>query len=278
MLPTRVPLALSPEPAIPAPSPGGSFEGLNNYDNILGGIGFQVLPPDVNGDVGPNHYVEFVNSVMRVYDKNGNPLSNPFPLSQLFASGMPNSPCATNNDGDPIVLYDQFADRWFLSQFYIQAAKNNTGPSHHCIAISKTGNPLGEYYLYDFEWPDFPAGSGTHIFMDYPHHAIWPNAYWMTAHEFCPSAYCAQAVVALERNKMLVGDHTAQMIYFGKRAQPPSGVDMTQIGGMLAADIEGPTPIPNIGGQPAPGIFLDWIADEHGAPADAINVYKLRLF
>jgi hypothetical protein len=63
MLPTRVPLALSPRPAIPAPSPGGSFEGLNNYDNIIGSVGRQVVPPDVNGDVGPNHYVEFVNLV-----------------------------------------------------------------------------------------------------------------------------------------------------------------------------------------------------------------------
>jgi uncharacterized repeat protein (TIGR02543 family) len=283
MLLTRVPLALSPKSAIPAPPPGGSFEGLNNYDNILGGAGRQVVPPDVNGDVGPNHYVEFVNLVMRVYDKNGNPLSAPFPLSALFASAGFSGPCATANNGDPIVLYDQFADRWFLSQFYIEDAWNNTGPSHHCIAISKTGDPLGEYYLYDFVWPDFPAGSGTHIFMDYPHHAIWPNAYWMTAHEFdpigtqCPFGYCAQAVVALERNKMLVGDPTAQMIYFGKMAQPPSGVDLTQVGGVLAADIEGPTPIPNIAGQPAPGIFLEWIADEYGAPADAINVYKFIL-
>jgi uncharacterized repeat protein (TIGR02543 family) len=102
----------------------------------------------------------------------------------------------------------------------------------------------------------------------------------MTAHEFdligtqCPFGYCAQAVVALERNKMLVGDPTAQMVYFGKMAQPPSGVDLRRVGGVLAADIEGPTPIPDIAGQPAPGIFLEWIADEWGAPADAINVYK----
>jgi hypothetical protein len=134
--------------------------------------------------------------------------------------------------------------------------------------------------VYEFIWPDFPAGSGTHIFMDYPHHAVWwPDTYWMTAHEFdrtltqCPFVYCAQAVVALERNKMLVGDPTAQMVYFGVMAQPPSGVDLTQVGGVLAADIEGPLPIP-LGGTPAPGIFLEWIADEFGAPTDAINVYK----
>jgi hypothetical protein len=280
--PVPRPPASSPQPAVPAPPPGGSFEGLNNYDNVLGGL-FQVLPPDVNGDVGPNHYVEFVNLVMKVYSKGGTPLSPPFPLSAIFASAGFSGPCATANNGDPIVLYDQFADRWFLSQFYVNDAINNTGPSRHCIAISQTGNPLGAYYVYEFIWPDFPAGSGTHIFMDYPHHAVWwPDTYWMTAHEFditgtqCPFVYCAQAVVALERNKMLVGDPTAQMVYFGVMAQPPSGVDLTQVGGVLAADIEGPLPIP-LGSAPAPGIFLEWIADEYGAPTDAINVYKFTI-
>jgi hypothetical protein len=130
--------------------------------------------------------------------------------------------------------------------------------------------------VYEFVWPDFPPGSGTHVFMDYPHHAIWPDAYWMTAHEFdligtqCPSGYCAQAVAALERTRMLVGDAGARMIYFGIRAAPPSGVDLTQAGGLLAADLEGPTPPP----PGTPGIFLEFVADEYGAPQDALNVYQ----
>lgn len=263
-------------PAIPVPPPALSFEGLNNYDNVVGGIGDQVLPPDVNGDVGPSHYVEFVNLVLRVYARNGTPLSNPFPLSAIFASAGFSGPCASANDGDPIVLYDQLADRWFLSQFYIEDAYYNTGPSRHCVAVSQTGDPLGPYYVYEFVWPDFPPGSGTHVFMDYPHHAIWPDAYWMTAHEFdlygtkCPSGYCAQAVAALERTRMLVGDAGARMIYFGIRAAPPSGVDLTQAGGLLAADLEGPTPPP----PGTPGIFLEFVADEYGAPQDALNVYQ----
>ncbi|HXF69291.1 MAG TPA: hypothetical protein VNK89_05760 [Thermoflexus sp.] len=273
--------ASSVQPAVAAPPPSGSFEGLNNYDNILGGIGFQVLPPDVNGDVGLNHYVEFVNLVMRIYSKSGMPLSPPFPLSAIFASAGFTGPCASFDDGDPIVLYDQFADRWFLSQFYVTDAVNNTGPSRHCVAISQTGDPLGAYYVYEFIWPDFPPNpDNAHIFMDYPHHAVWaPDTYWMTAHEFdvtgtqCPFIYCAQAVAALERNKMLVGDPTASMVYFGIMAAPPSGVDLTNVGGVLAADIEGPYPI-LLGSQPAPGIFLEWIADEYGSPTDALNVYK----
>ncbi len=56
-------------PAIPGTL--ANFEGLSNQDNfnIFGG---RVNPPDPNGDVGPNHYVEMINLVFGVYDKTGN--------------------------------------------------------------------------------------------------------------------------------------------------------------------------------------------------------------
>ena len=50
-----------------------TFEGLSNLDNFdLFGDRFN--PPDPNGDVGPNHYVEMVNLAFAVYDKQGNML------------------------------------------------------------------------------------------------------------------------------------------------------------------------------------------------------------
>jgi len=33
------------------------------------------LPPDTDGDVGPNHYVQSVNSSIKIFDKSGNPLN-----------------------------------------------------------------------------------------------------------------------------------------------------------------------------------------------------------
>src|SRR5205823_10505698 len=46
--------------ALAIPSPLLTFEGLSNQDNS-NLFGFRVNPPDPNGDVGPNHYVEIVN-------------------------------------------------------------------------------------------------------------------------------------------------------------------------------------------------------------------------
>jgi hypothetical protein len=81
-------------PTIPAP--GLSFEGISAADD-LAAFGTVPLPPDATGDVGPRHYVQFVNGLARVWDKSGNPLTAPFKMSSLFSTGL----CATHDDGHP---------------------------------------------------------------------------------------------------------------------------------------------------------------------------------
>ena len=89
-------------PAIPGTL--ANFEGLSNQDNfnIFGG---RVNPPDPNGDVGPNHYVEMINLVFGGYDKTGNLLLGPVDTGTLWAGFA--IPDCTDPSGDPIVLYDQ---------------------------------------------------------------------------------------------------------------------------------------------------------------------------
>jgi hypothetical protein len=85
-----------------APTPSTSlpllnFDGVSNANNFAS-YGFRVSPPDTNGDVGPGHYVQSVNDLVRVFDKSGTALTAPFRISQLYAAlgGI----CATNNNGD----------------------------------------------------------------------------------------------------------------------------------------------------------------------------------
>src|SRR5258708_5086520 len=107
-------------------SPLGSFEGLNNDDNAAL-FGRRVNPPDPVGAVGPNHYVEMVNLVFAVYDKQGTRLAGPFLLGSLF-QGFAVTDCA-RNAGDPIVLYDRHVNRWILTQF------TSAGPIYfNCVA------------------------------------------------------------------------------------------------------------------------------------------------
>jgi hypothetical protein len=96
------------------PSPIVNFEGNSNADNQTV-VGFPVQPPDTQGDVGPNHYIQWVNLVFSIYDKNGNRLLGPLPGNTLWASNPSFEACDTSNDGDPITLYDPLADRWLMS-------------------------------------------------------------------------------------------------------------------------------------------------------------------
>src|SRR5205814_9407822 len=125
-----------------------TFEGLSNEDNF-NIFGFRVTPPDPNGEVGPNHYVEIINLVFAVYDKLGNTLLGPIDTGSLW-SGFAIPDC-TDPSGDPVVLYDQLEDRWFLSQFTTSGLNDPTKPFWNCVAVSTTGDPAGTYYRYAFE-------------------------------------------------------------------------------------------------------------------------------
>jgi len=77
-------------------------------------------PPDTNGVVGLNHYVQVVNGGIAAWSKNGTIALTPRYLKTLWTGYVgtnAGNACATQNDGDPVVLYDQLADRWFVTQF-----------------------------------------------------------------------------------------------------------------------------------------------------------------
>ncbi len=139
--------------AIPAaaamPTPSRSIEGISNTNGVL--------PPDTNGDVGPNHFVQWVNLSFAVYSKGTSTtppalLYGPAPANTLW-SGF-GGPCETRNDGDPIVRYDHLADRWVMSQLAVPNSFFGVlfGPFYQCIAISATADPLGAYHRYQFSF------------------------------------------------------------------------------------------------------------------------------
>ena len=189
-----------------------TIEGIGNVNGVY--------PPDPNGAVGPNHYFQMMNLSFSIYDKLGTKLYGPVANSTLW-NGFP-GPWTGTNDGDPIVLYDHLADRWVASQFAVNTSNNKY---YELIAVSQTGDPLGSWNRYAFEFDDFP---------DYPKLSVWPDGYYATFHMFSGS-YKGMAAVAFERNKMLAGDPTAQMVYFGEYASRY---------GFLPADLDGDPPPP----------------------------------
>jgi hypothetical protein len=206
-------------------------------------------PPDTNGDVGGNptypYYVQIVNVEYTIYTKaTGAALAGyPKNISTLWTPLGGN--CSTTNNGDPIVLYDAAADRWFVSQFSFPNG-SGTGPYYQCIAVSQTANPAGTYYLYDYQWSPTDMN-------DYPHFGIWPDAYYMTVHDFTNGAtWHGQGVAAFERTAMIAGSPTARMLQFETlyNVNPPCS---NNYGGVLASNWEG-TATPPAG---APNPFME---------------------
>ena len=161
----------------------------------------RVAPPDTTGDVGPNHYVQWVNLRYSVYtltrgannEITGFNVVPGFPKNGNVVWQGFGGRCQTDNDGDPIVQYDQLADRWVLTQFAVSST-----PYTQCVAVSTSPDPTGTYFRYAFSY--------SRSFNDYPKMGVWPDAYYITYNMFRNGAsFTGNTVCAFERARMLAG-------------------------------------------------------------------------
>jgi hypothetical protein len=223
-----------------------------SFDGMFQASG--ATPPDTVGDVGPNHYVQMVNSRFQIFSKTGASLFGPASINTLF-SGL-GGPCQNENAGDPVVLYDQLADRWLLTQF------TAAGPQYfNCVALSQTSDPTGAY----FRWA-FPTGTN---FPDYPKYGVWSDGYYISTREFAGSAFAGVGAYALNRDQMLLGNPTPQVVSF---VLPPAGMQFRIGDGLLPADLDGNTLPP--AGSPQYFVGSQDQGGPYAAPSDALNLYK----
>src|SRR6266480_614113 len=118
-------------PAGPMPTPIQNFEGVARLDVVTGGQAGTGFPPDTNGEVGLNHYILAVNAAYAIYDKATGTQVAAFTENSLFSGGPTGTLCDTDSFGDPVVVYDQLANRWILTNF---AFVSFPGPGPNCGA------------------------------------------------------------------------------------------------------------------------------------------------
>ncbi|NOZ34431.1 MAG: T9SS type A sorting domain-containing protein [Chlorobi bacterium] len=175
-----------------------NFDGVNNLDGVA--------PPDTQGDVSPSYYMQCVNSHTAIYNLDGTTYQAAFPTSDFWTGfGIYDQ----TNNGDAIILWDEDAQRWLVSQFAVPASD---GKYYELVAVSTSADPAGTYYRYAFEYPNFP---------DYPKLAVWPDGYYAGFNVFDQNngnAYMGTYASVYERDKMLVGDAGAQVVTFGPDA------------------------------------------------------------
>ena len=198
-------------------TPGLSFDGLG-----LPGYTPSGAPPDTNGAAGATQYVQWVNTAFAVYNKTTGALVYGPANGNTLWSGFGDR-CATDNSGDPIVMYDKAANRWVMMQFAVGAQ-----PFLQCVAVSQTSDATGAWNRYSYSF-----GSS---FNDYPKGGVWPDGYYVTYNMFNASgtAFLGAKVCAMDRSKMLLGQTATQQCFDTS----------TTYGGLLPSDLDGATAPP----------------------------------
>lgn len=197
--------------------------------------------PDPTGAVGPNHYIHAYNSGFTIFDKEGNTLLPHASLATLWPG---------ETYGDPVVLYDRYIERFVVTQF--------TASNGILFAICQGTDPVNDgWFTYEFTLDSFP---------DYPKYSIWHDAYYITANKSF-----GNVVYAVERDKMAVGDTTAQIVGFDL---PNNTENSETVFAALAMNSVGP----NLPDASVPG-YIVYLQDDAwaGVSEDHLKIWKVTL-
>lgn len=224
----------------------GTINVLPIEQNFLGSSNAEsgFAPADPTGAVGPNHYVHSVNSLVKIFDKTGNLQVGPVSLASFL--GIP------SNSGDPIVLYDQLADRWVVSEFGSVAGGNSLA-----IGVSVSNDPGGAYNVYQYSFSSLP---------DYPKYSVWHDAYYGTVNlgGFTTRGF------AMEKDVMIAGGANPQILIF---TLPDVVVNPNQVKSPVAANLLG-----NTIDTSTPG-YITYLQDDAwaGVSFDHLKVWEIEM-
>jgi hypothetical protein len=213
----------------------------------------RVDPPDPSGEASENNYIQVVNgasnSYYKVLDKAGVTVRNASSMNPFWAT-FPN----TTPGGDPLIFYDQAAQRWLLEEF---------ADSSFMLAVSSTSNPLGTWYAYEFKTPDFP---------DYPKIGIWNDGYYITTNE----EFDKIPVYIINRQDMLNRAPIARVQRIGIPKFDPNGNNgLWEVATPVSWNGSRPPPA----GSPMPILRLyddAWGQLGSGTGADRLEVWGIR--
>jgi hypothetical protein len=128
----------------------GGLKAVGETAALPGNVGG--TPPDSTGSIGPNDYVEMVNSSIADYDRNL-VLKSRATLANLINFG--GSLC------DPQIQWDPAANRWL---FVVLACNNNPGAQGFFVGWSRTADPST---LSPAGWCSYGIQTNPNLF-DYP--------------------------------------------------------------------------------------------------------------
>lgn len=193
---------------IKGPSTAGRQIILQSYDGVdFLGSNCSCLPPDTNAAVANGFVVETVNLQIRVFDKSSGKLLLDEPLATFFGA---------SSGGDVYVIYDDTADRWYVSAF----DSNDTGLF---LAVSVDGNPL-DGFLPTYHLTDVGG------FPDYEKPGFNKEAIFISFNNFGPGGNTAATIASIDKQAALSGTLTYFVSHpeFQFRAMPPAQMHLAK--------------------------------------------------
>ena len=161
-----------------------------------------LVPPDADGAVGPNHYVQLVNGSFKVFSKtNGALVQSKSDISFWTNAGIPLNGLTVS---DPRVFYDPSVQRWFASQ--IDVDENTIAGNDFLIAVSATTDPTGVWKAVSF-----PADTNGN-FADFPTLGLDANGVYIAGNMFQPfpgGGFLGVEIVSLPKSDLLLASPTA---------------------------------------------------------------------
>jgi hypothetical protein len=148
--------------------------------NFAGQTDTQFAPPDSDGSVGPNHYVQFINGHFSIYTKAGAQVSTESDSTFWTAAGVPSN-LVSQGLSDTRVLYDPLSDRWFATEINVGSdGPNGQLPVNNSIFVARsdTNDPTGTWTALTF-----PAAFPSE-FADYPTLGVDNNAIYIGVNNF----------------------------------------------------------------------------------------------
>jgi len=216
----------------PVDGPTLNFAGVNNRNGAI--------PPDTQGDVGPDHYFQVVNVSFQIWDKLGNSVYGPADIANIWSGFNPSSL------SDPIVLYDEYSDRWFVSIF------KASSPYKIYIAVSQTSDPTGSWYRWVYDWATKP---------DYAKYSVWRDGYY-----YASNTGGGKDVGVFERSVMISGGASPKLVTFTNPNRPAAGFHS-----IMPLDNDG-----TLSPSGTPGTFIT-INDDAWGGSDQLWIYNLSV-
>jgi autotransporter-associated beta strand protein len=157
-------------------------------------------PPDSDGAVGPNNFIEFINGSYIVYDKTvaHNALLN---ISDTaFWQGVNNPPSQTLlNTGlsDTHIIYDYLSQRYFA----VEITTANTGNS---VLIARTNGPGVDPTVLSNWTATSYVGRASNRFADFPMVGIDANALYIDTNNFNGNTSTDRTITSIPKSDLLL--------------------------------------------------------------------------